>query len=605
MSEHAADSKDSFLKMISAATGGVVINYSDRFTLSGMSGTFPPNVQQAVKSVTDTKGPETQNQIQDGANNAAAGNNGLYGTPYSLQTGATKYAPMQKKPGTKITAKNPTMQYPTSSAKIAKTALPPPKQLTTMTQSVTYSAVSRENTASPLPAGKYPAKAHCRKVAERLKDEFGNDAPTVLYLQGQQTRMQEDNDEAVPFRQRRHFIYLSGCLVPDCHLIYDIPTHLLTLFIPALDPDSVIWSGLPLSQEQAIEKYDIDDCFTNAELENHFQSLASKSEKAILAVTGRGELPFTPAGFSQTNQDALHATIDVCRVTKDAYEVALLRKANAITADAHTSALKHIPESGNETELQGQFLCTCVSQGAKNQAYGGIFGCGANAATLHYQKNDDPLREKRVILIDAAAEWQGYCADVTRTMPLHPDGFDKESAQIYVIVEQMQEACFKMLKAGVKWEDVHLLAHEIAIEGLLSIGLLKGEKAAILEARTSVAFFPHGLGHYLGLDTHDTGGNADYEDPDSMFQYLRVRGTLPENSVITVEPGVYFCRFIIEPYLQDEKHKQFIDEAVLERYWEVGGVRIEDDVLITRDGYENLTTAPKGIDDMMRVMYGE
>ena len=365
----------------------------------------------------------------------------------------------------------------------------------------------------------------------------------------------------------------------------------------------MIWSGLPLSVEQALEKYDIDTCLPNTELEPHFSSLSSKVDDAILAVTGRGELPFTPSGFIHVNKDTLHSAIDICRVTKDAYEIALLRKANDITADAHISALRHVPHAENETELQGQFLCTCVSQGAKRQAYSGIFGCGSNAATLHYQENDESLVGRKVILIDAAAEWQGYCADVTRTMPLHPDGFDKESAQIYVIVEQMQEACFKMLKAGVRWEDVHLLAHEIAIEGLLSIGLLKGDKAAILDARTSVAFFPHGLGHYLGMDCHDTGGNANYEDPDPMFRYLRVRGTLPESSVITVEPGVYFCRFIVEPYLEDEKHRQFIDEEVLDRYWDVGGVRIEDDVVITKDGYENLTTAPKGIDEMMKVMH--
>lgn len=399
---------------------------------------------------------------------------------------------------------------------------------------------------------------------------------------------------------------MSGCLLPDCHLIYHIPSDKLTLFIPPLDPDSVIWAGLPLSVNQALDKYDIDECKTNDNLQAHFESIAAQSESKGLATTGRGEkLPFDLSAFTTIDGEILHNVIDVCRVTKDDYEVALLRKANAITADAHVSAMRHVRKSKNETELQGQFLCTCVSQGAKNQAYGGIFGCGMNAATLHYQANDESMVGKKNILIDAAAEWRGYCADVTRTLPLHPDGFDTESAQIYVIVDQMQEACFKMLKAGVQWESVHMLAHEIGIEGLLSIGILKGDKKSILEARTSVAFFPHGLGHYLGMDTHDTGGNANYEDPDPMFRYLRVRGTLPEHSVITVEPGIYFCRFIIEPYLKDEKHRQFIDEEVLGRYWDVGGVRIEDDVLITKDGYENLTTAPKGIGEMMALRYEE
>ena len=134
--------------MISTTTGGVVINYSDRFSLSGMSGTFPPSVQTAVKSVKDTKGPETDNQIQDPKAAGGAGGGGADGTPYSMQTGATKFAPMQKKPGTKITAKSPQPLYPTSSAKIATTALPTPKQVTTVTQTATYAVSSQENQVS-------------------------------------------------------------------------------------------------------------------------------------------------------------------------------------------------------------------------------------------------------------------------------------------------------------------------------------------------------------------------------------------------------------------------------------------------------------------------
>ena len=102
----------------------------------------------------------------------------------------------------------------------------------------------------------------------------------------------------------------------------------------------------------------------------------------------------------------------------------------------------------------------------------------------------------------------------------------------------MQEACINMLKDGILWDDAHLTAHKIAINGLLALGILKGDKETILKARTSVAFFPHGLGHYLGMDTHDTGGHPNYEDKDTMFRYLRVRGTLPAGSIITVEPGV-------------------------------------------------------------------
>ena len=125
----------------------------------------------------------------------------------------------------------------------------------------------------------------------------------------------------------------------------------------------------------------------------------------------------------------------------------------------------------------------------------------------------------------------------TRTFPISGK-FSTESRAIYDIVLKMQLETIAVLKEGVRWDDVHELAHKIAIDGLLELGILKGDKEEILKNRTSVAFFPHGLGHYLGMDTHDTGGNANYADKDSMFRYLRVRGTLPAGSVITVEPGV-------------------------------------------------------------------
>ena len=162
----------------------------------------------------------------------------------------------------------------------------------------------------------------------------------------------------------------------------------------------------------------------------------------------------------------------------------------------------------------------------------------------------------------------------------------------------MQDGAFALCKAGMNWDAVHAETHRIAIRGLLKLGILRGgSEAEIFESGTSTAFYPHGLGHYMGLDTHDTGGKANYQDPDPMFRYLRVRGNVPAGAVITVEPGVYFCRFILQPFLDDREGKgRYIDQKVLEKYWDVGGVRIEDDVLITEEGYENLTTVDREVD---------
>ena len=347
----------------------------------------------------------------------------------------------------------------------------------------------------------------------------------------------------------------------------------------------MIWSGLPLLPQQALEKFDIDDCRTSDELKDYLGNKAPGD----LSFEERSEAPqpltfaieehlptdqYEQSLFLPWDLDALHEVIDECRVTKDAYEIASIRHANEVTTAAHIAVVKALKDAGNERELEAVFLERSIALGCKEQAYHGIFGSGHNAATLHYQANDQPLNGRWNLLVDAAAEWECYCADVTRTVPINGI-FNNESEAIYTIVKSMQDGCLAMLRAGVQWEHVHMLAHEIAIEGLLALGILKGEKRMLLEARTSVAFFPHGLGHYLGMDTHDTGGHPNYDDQDRMFQYLRTRGTLPESSVITVEPGIYFCRFIIEPYLKDEKHKDFIDKEVLDRYWDVGGVRIE------------------------------
>ncbi|KAI4230413.1 MAG: hypothetical protein L6R36_000042 [Xanthoria steineri] len=457
--------------------------------------------------------------------------------------------------------------------------------------------------------GKYPAKAHCAKVASYLQTKSANAAgKAVIYLEGQKTILIEDNDEPRPFRQRRPFFYLSGCSLPDCHLVYEFSSSTLTLFIPDLDPDSVIWSGLPLMPAEALRIYDIDNCLPNSNLAAHLSSLAQKDSdiRFYLKDIPRDALLSIAETTVSTDAKLLHPAIDECRVTKDAYEVALIRQANTISTAAHTAVLRALPTARNEQDLEAVFTASCISHGAKHQAYHGIFGSGENAATLHYQHNNQPLSSRANILVDAGAEWNCYCSDVTRTMPLRSGGtFDPATRAIYTLVLRMQSAALALLKAGVHWETLHLRAHEVAVQGLLDLGILRhGTVEQLMRERISVAFFPHGLGHHLGMDTHDTGGNPDYGDRDALFRFLRIRGPVAEGAVVTVEPGVYFCRFILEPFLRDGIKGRFIDEGVLEGFWGVGGVRIEDDVLVTKDGYENLTTAPKGIEEMERIIAG-
>jgi Xaa-Pro dipeptidase len=225
----------------------------------------------------------------------------------------------------------------------------------------------------------------------------------------------------------------------------------------------------------------------------------------------------------------------------------------------------------------------------------------------------------------------------TRTFPISGK-FSTESRAIYDIVAKMQDVCTNMLKEGIVWDDVHLTAHKIAIEGLLALGIFKGDKDAILKARTSVAFFPHGLGHYLGMDTHDTGGHPDYEDKDTMFRYLRVRGKLPAGSIITVEPGVR-CLILSSLVYKLLTDSRFTSAALsLSRTsktrlklpisipkfsisigkWAESALKVGfpvssliavltsriDNILITKSGYDNLTTAVKDVAQMEKIING-
>lgn len=316
-----------------------------------------------------------------------------------------------------------------------------------------------------------------------------------------------------------------------------------------------------------------------------------------------------PLGVPGTvvNNTLLKPAIDEARVKKGAYELALIERANEISAAAHNAVLRCAWRMQNEREARALFEAVCLANGATDQAYPGIYASGRSAATLHYVKNDASLvkatnpqgavEKPQILLVDAGCEFRCYASDITRVIPLtrtkegSTPQFSKQAREIYNLVLQMQKECIDLIRPGVHWDDIHTHAHRVLIKGFLSLGIFRNTftEDEIFHNRTSCAFLPHGLGHWIGMDTHDTGGHANYSDPDPMFRWLRVRRELVTDAVITVEPGVYFCPFIIDGYLAQEKHKRYIDEEVLDRYWPVGGIRIEDDVLVCEEGGRSLS----------------
>lgn len=437
---------------------------------------------------------------------------------------------------------------------------------------------------------KYPAKLHCKTVYSHLKK------PAHIFISGEQDVLYQYSDQARPFRQNRYFFYLSGCDIPGSHVIYNGPKDFLTLYLPDIDYEDVMWSGMPLSIQEAKDKFDVDDVKYASELSADVEGLETvlttdinaRNEKfASLLIAG--------------DKDLFHA-LDEARLIKDDYEIELMRHAAKLTDNCHYAVMSALPIETEETHIHAEFMYHALRQGSKYQSYDPICCSGPNCSTLHYVKNDDDLENKRSVLIDAGCEWSLYASDVTRCFPINGD-WTKEHLEIYNIVLKMQKTTMDMIKPGVLWDDCHLTAHKIMIEEFLKLGIFKSEYSAqeLFDAKVSARFFPHGLGHLLGMDTHDVGGHANYEDEDPMLRYLRLRRPLQKGMVVTDEPGVYFSPFLLEDVLKSDLVK-YIDTKVLDKYWYIGGVRIEDDILITETGYENFTKITSDPEEISKIV---
>ncbi|KAL1842722.1 hypothetical protein VTJ49DRAFT_4360 [Mycothermus thermophilus] len=504
--------------------------------------------------------------------------------------------------------------------------------------------------------GKYPAKLHARKVAKELGVDSG-----LILLPGQVEQLYEDSDMTFEFRQRRYFYYLTGVNVPGCAVTYDIGGDFLVLWAPHSDPRTVLWHGkTPTAKEYlAASTLDrVEDIQIMSPALRSVLHLILATPGSMIYVLNQDQVPnldLPEEMKARIDSTCLKPAMDRARVIKTKHEIALIRRANAISSGAHKAVLNALAKCHTETDISAIYHSFCFAHGATRQAYPAIVASGTNASTLHYTNNDQPLNGRQLVVLDAGAEWNCYASDVTRTLPLTPKpgggglAFTREAAAIYAAVHRMQRECISLVRPGVAFYTLHVHACRVAVEELLRLGILcNGTVDEILSHGTVTAFFPHGLGHHVGLEVHDVSGSqrlllgsSHASKPDAVpamasLGFAAVSGArrataqkreflnpqqaawlyhdavefaqqggeggagkerqkLEKNMVVTIEPGIYFCREYItsSSFLHHPIHSQYIGWAVLDRYWEVGGVRIEDDILVTEDGYENLTTAPK------------
>lgn len=377
--------------------------------------------------------------------------------------------------------------------------------------------------------------------------------------------------------------------------------------------------GPTLGREDAQDRYDVDRVLYQSALQAELESwLSERVQSSLLYMVHESDKPEGLPMELPLDTKQLMPAMDAARGVKDEYEIRMIRQANKVSGLAHRTLLEGIQKWSNESEIEGSFLNTCVSHGAHQQAYSIIAASGPNAAVLHYGRNNESLRGKPLVCVDAGAEWNCYASDVTRTFPLKGEWPDQHTKDIYQLVERMQEECIRRIRRGTRFLSLHDLAHEIAIDGLLRLGVLKGgTHSEIRESGASKVFFPHGLGHHVGLEVHDVSESsimALHPDVDHA-QYGPVLNSatcrspctlsaplLEEGMVVTVEPGIYFSPLALADARKQPSAK-YIDFEVAGKYIPMGGVRIEDDILVTANGYENLTTAPKG-EEMLAIIRG-
>jgi Xaa-Pro dipeptidase len=436
---------------------------------------------------------------------------------------------------------------------------------------------------------KYPAKQHAKKVKNHFfnKKTDANSDRTAFFIASATLKLYPYCDQTAPLRQNRYFHYFTGIdQISGAYILYKTSTEKLTLFLPDIDKEDIMWSGLPLSPENVLKDYDIDEVLYAKDVSEVLTSL--KSNKFEIYTTDIDE--YSEKSFSKlvTAEDSdFFYALDEARMIKDEFEIGLMKHAATITDNCHMAVMSALPIETNETHLHAEFVYHSIRQGSKFQSYDPICCSGPSCGTLHYVKNDDPMDGKTSVLIDAGAEWKCYASDVTRCFPI-TGKFSKEHLDIYLAVRDMQTQVMENIKPGVAWEDLHFLSHKVLIKNFIKLGLfINGTEDEIFDSKVSVWFYPHGLGHLLGMDTHDVGGYPNYDDENPLLRYLRIRRKLQPAMVVTNEPGIYFSPFLIENITQEQK--RFVNMELVDKYMYVGGVRIEDDILVTEDGYENLT----------------
>lgn len=427
-------------------------------------------------------------------------------------------------------------------------------------------------------------KAEFKSRRDRLLAVMEPNSVAIIPAASEVTRSR-DTDYA--FRQDSDFYYLTGFNEPDAVLVLSTGNESASkLFCLNKDKQAEIWHGRRIGFEKAKSDYLFDQTCALSELSEQLLDLVNGQQILYYA---QGAYPkfddkiWSLLGTLRSNRSHTAPTaikdirglIHEMRLFKSPAEINVMREACKISAQGHIRAMKFSTPGATEYQLEAELHHHYAMNGARHPAYGTIVGGGDNANILHYTDNCDVLNDGELVLIDSGCELHGYAADITRTFPINGT-FSEAQAKLYNIVLAAQEAAFAEVKPGGSLSYANKQAMTILTQGLIDLGILHGELNELLSSQACKAFYMHGLGHWLGLDVHDVG---DYkqDEKERVFE---------PGMVLTIEPGLYISH----------------DTKAPEQFKGIG-IRIEDNLLVTQHGYENLTeSVPKSIHEIEALM---
>ncbi|PLZ20120.1 Xaa-Pro aminopeptidase [Fischerella thermalis] len=401
------------------------------------------------------------------------------------------------------------------------------------------------------------------------------------------------NDVEYNFRQDSDFFYLTGFNEPQAVAILapHHPEHRFVLFVQPKDREQEIWSGYRCGVEAAKEIYGADEAYPIAELDEKLPQYLEKADRIyyrlgrdrafndkILNHWQRLMRTYPKRGTGPIAIEDTSPILHSMRLIKSQAELELMRKAADIAVEAHNHAMQFTAPGLYEYEVQAEIEHIFRKRGAMGPAYPSIVASGVNACVLHYVENNRQMQDKELLLIDAGCAYAYYNSDITRTFPVGGK-FTPEQKILYEIVLAAQKQAIAQVQPGNPYNLFHDTAVRVLTEGLVEIGILKGEIDKLIEEEKYKPFYMHRTGHWLGLDVHDVGVYQHGDNPQ----------ILQPGQVVTVEPGLYI--------VPDTKPAE--DQPEIDQRWVGIGIRIEDDVLVTPTGNEVLTAGvPKEIEDL-------